>query len=152
MAYGCTYSGKQNVIAYQESRNQNVDTEWMLNLTYLSTALGKIHFSPEINLFASRFNKQFDAYVSYKPDPYARHIDASTISWANEKFYCFPQFSSILKVIRKIIQDKATGILVVPDWPTQSWYPLLFQILAQPPHRLLPQDNLLILPSHPTLF
>ena len=141
--------GKQNVIADQESRNQNVDTEWMLNPTYLTTALGKLHFSPQIDLFASRLNKQFDAYVSYKPDPYARHIDAFTISWTNEKFYCFPPFSCILKAIRKIIQDKATGILVVPDWPTQSWYPLLLQILAQPPHRLLPKDNLLILPSHP---
>ena len=141
--------GKQNITADQESRNQNVDTEWMLNPNYLSTGLRKLHFSPQVDLFASRLNKQFDTYVSYKPDPYARHIDAFTISWANEKFYCFPPFSCILKAIRKIIQDKATGNLVVPDWPTQSWYPLLLQILAQPPQRLLPKDDLLNLPSHP---
>ena len=82
--------GKQNITADQESRNQNVDTEWMLNPNYLSTGLSKLHFSPQVDLFASRLNKQFDTYVSYKPDPYARHIDAFNISWANEKFYCFP--------------------------------------------------------------
>ena len=141
--------GKQNITADQESRNQNVDTEWTLNLNYLSTALSKLHFSPQVDLFVSRLNEQFHTYVSYKPDPYARHIDAFTISWTNEKFYCFPPFSCILKAIRRIIQDKATGILVVPDWPTQSWYSLLLQILSQPPQRLLPKDDLLNLPFPP---
>ena len=121
----------------------------MLNPTYLATALRKLQISPKIDLFASRLNKQFDIYVSYKRDPYAKHIDAFAISWTNENFYCFPPFSCILKSIRKILQDKAKGILVVPDWPTQSWYPQLLQILVQPPQRLLPKADLLILPSHP---
>ena len=41
--------GKQNVISDQEFRNQNVDTERMLNPIYLTTALGKLHFSPQID-------------------------------------------------------------------------------------------------------
>ncbi len=110
--------GKPNNTADLESRNKNIDTEWMLNPQCLAQALCSIPFSPSIDLFASHINKQFEVYVSYRPDPYAKHIDAFTISWSNEQFYCFPPFSCILKAIRKIIQDKARGILVVPYWPT----------------------------------
>ena len=98
----------------------------------------------------SRINKKFDTYVSYRPDPYAKHIDALTIPWTNETFYCFPPFSCITtKVIPKIVQDIARGIFVVPYWPTQPWYPMLLSILEQQPYRLTPSANLLIMPSQP---
>ena len=103
--------GKDNIIADRESRNKNVDTEWMLNPRFLKLALNYFNFLPCIDIFASRINKQFNTYVSYKPDPYAKHIDAFTITWSTEDFYCFPPFSCVTKVIRKIIQDKARGIL-----------------------------------------
>ena len=110
---------------------ETTDTEWMLNPTYLSTALRKLQISPHVDLFASRLNiKQFDIYVSYKPDPYAKHFDAFAISWTNGNLYCFPPFCCILKSIRKILQDKAKGILVVPDWPIQrAGIPYCFRFL-----------------------
>jgi hypothetical protein len=143
--------GKLNNTADLESRNKNIDTEWMLNSQCLAQALASIPFSPQIDLFASRINKQFEVYVSYRPDPYAKHIDAFTISWTNEKFYCFPPFSCILKAIRKVIQDQARGILVVPYWPTQTWYPMLLPILEQPPTILQASPTLLQMPSQPDL-
>ena len=105
---------------------------------YLFLVLEGIPFTPVIDLFASRNNKQFDQYVSYRPDPFASNIDAFTISWAETKFYCFPLFSCILRVVRKTIRDKARGVLVVPQWPAQSWYPMLLAILEQPPVALPP--------------
>ena len=60
---------------------------------------------------------------------------------------CFSPFSYINKVIRKIVQDKARGILIVPDCPTQTWYPMLLAILQQQPYHLTPSTNLLIQPS-----
>ena len=104
--------GKENVTADYESRYSNLDTEWMLNPKYQSQVLEGIAFTPVIHLFASRINKQFDQYVSY--------IDAFTISWAETKFYCFPPFSCMLTltVVRKIVRNKARGVLVVPQWPT----------------------------------
>ena len=142
---------KDNIIADRESRNKNVDTEWMLNSRFLMLVLKHFNFLPCIDLFASRVNKQFNTYVSYKPDPYAKHIDAFTISWSTEAFYCFPPFSCITNVIRKIIQDQARGILVVPDWPTQAWYPLLLPILEQPPYHLPPSADLLTMLSQANL-
>lgn len=45
-------------------------------------------------------------------------INAFTISWAYKKLYCFPPFSCILQVLQKIIQDQATCMVVIHNWPT----------------------------------
>ena len=139
--------GKEYVTADYESRYSNLDTEWMLNPKYLSQVLEGIPFTPVIDLFASRINKQFDQYVSYRPYPFASYIDAFTISWTETKFYCFPPFSCILRVVRNIIRNKANGVLVVPQWPTRSWYTTLLAILEQPPVVLPPAQNVLLMPS-----
>lgn len=118
----------QNVDADSESRKLNIDTEWALS----SQAFEKIVATfgdPEIDLFASRVNAKCIRYVSWKRDPYAYNVDAFTISWHNFFFYAFPPFAVILKVLQKIIGDRATGIVVVPYWESQPWYPL-FKSLA----------------------
>ena len=48
-------------------------------------------------------------------------------------FYAFPPFSILLHVIKKIEYDGATGILIVPNWPTQVWFPLLRRLLLAEP-------------------
>ncbi|XP_028393196.1 uncharacterized protein LOC114517607 [Dendronephthya gigantea] len=141
--------GSTNVVADKESRKIYREGEWMLNPSYLQTALNLLKFQPEIDLFASRLNKQFTKYCSYKPDPEATYIDAFSIPWNNLKFYCFPPFSCILKTIRKITQERATGILVIPNWPTQPWYPLIAPLLVQPPYICHPSPTLLHLPAAP---
>jgi len=115
----------------------------------LTGALKTLNFKPEIDLFASRLNKQLPVYCSYRPDPGASFINAFTFPWANKKLYRFPPFSCILQVLQKIIQDQATCVVVVPDWPTQAWYPLLTSLLVLPPVKLRPSKNLLRLPATP---
>lgn len=68
--------GSLNVIADAESRRLYTDAEWMLKPSLLHDALSNLGFKPDIDLFASRLNKQFAKYCSYKPDPGALHIDA----------------------------------------------------------------------------
>ena len=145
--------GSHNVRADMESRHfHSQDTEWMINPTLLSSALDALDFKPEIDLFASRLNRQFPKYCSFRPDPEASVIDAFTISWTEKNFYCFPPFSCILRVLQKIRQDRATGVLVVPMWPTQSWYPILTSLLLRPPVTLSPSKNCLSLPESPELI
>ena len=121
----------------------------MIDPTLLSIALDGLNFKPQIYLFASRLNRQFPIYCSFKPDPDAFYIDAFTLSPSDKHFYCFPPFSCVLQVLQKIIQDKATGIMVVPMWPTQSWYPILTSLLVLPPITLPPSKYLLSLPAFP---
>lgn len=81
----------------------------------------KLNFKPEIDLFASRNNCQIEIFVSWKPEPESYAIDAFSISWPSMKLYCFPPFSVIPAVLQKmvVVVDKAMGILIMPNWPTQ---------------------------------
>jgi len=138
--------GKHNCVADHFSRVFHVNTEWMLN-PLLFKKICDIAYTPEIDLFASRINKQIDKYVSWHPDPEAIAIDAFSLTWDHSTLYMFPPFSIITKVTKKIAEDKATGILIVPDWPSQVWYPKalsLGTIIRIQPHEhnlISPQDK-----------
>ena len=45
--------------------------------------------------------------------------------------------------MQKISQDKAKGILLIPVWPTQTWFPLVLQLLYSQPWIFKPSANLL---------
>ena len=139
--------GKLNTLADSESRKRFESSEWMINSCMLNTAIKELKFAPDIDLFASRLNTQFKRYVSYKPDPHAEAIDAFTLNWKLIKFYAFPPFSVIPKLLQKVINDKATGICVLPDWPTQPWFPQAMSLCLKPPIRLKPCEQLLSLPG-----
>ena len=81
---------KHNVIADKESRRELRQSEWMINKEMLKDSLKKLNFKPDIDLFASRINKQYKKYESYRPDPDAIAINAFSLDWANLKFYAFP--------------------------------------------------------------
>ena len=134
-----------NVEADAESREAETRTEWKLNDSIFSDMLKHFKFKPVIDLFASRINNQLPRFFSFRPDPEAEVINAFSVNWHSIPFYCFPPFSSIGKVIRKIINDNASGILVVPNWPSQFWYPTLFAIL----YVIKPGVNQLFLPTQP---
>ena len=56
--------GSENHQADHESRHINLDTEWKLDSELLNTALGVLKFQPDIDLFASRLNRQFEMFIS----------------------------------------------------------------------------------------
>lgn len=121
-----------NKTADEESRRVHPDIEWEL-ADWAYQEIISTFGTPEVDLFASRINKKCTKYISWHRDPDAVTIDAFTISWADYRFYAFPPFSVILKTLRKVISDKATGIVVVPLWPTQPWYPLYKSLLLSDP-------------------
>lgn len=141
--------GKQNVEADEESRKLNLDLEWKIDPELLKEALFLLKFQPEIDLFASRLNKQLEKYVSYRPDPEAAAVDAFSINWHGLQFYAFPPFSVIPAMLRKIVKDKASGVIVVPDWPSQTWYPVVARMLVERPVLLSAREHLLTMPQDP---
>ena len=74
-------------------------------------------------------------------------IDALSLNLSELQFYAFPPFSVIATLLQKIQEEKATGIVVLPDWPTQSWYAKAMQMCLQPLIRLAPGEKLLTLPG-----
>lgn len=82
-------SGKINCDADYKGRHFKTEHEWMLDKDVLQIAAEKFRFEPECDLFATRVNKQFEKYVSWKPEPEYFAIDAFCISWTDLKCYCF---------------------------------------------------------------
>jgi hypothetical protein len=128
--------------ADHESRSHAGDTEWELNAEVFQTLVEQYGL-PELDLFASRLNNKVSKYVSWKPDPYAVHIDAFTMSWNGLYMYIFAPFSLNGRILQKIQEDVCEALVIVPMWPTAVWYSLLPSLLIDIP-LLLPQMNRLL--------
>ena len=138
--------GHENFIADYKSRYFQDNKEWSLNFSaFLS--LTQLFYFPEIDLFASRLNHVVPKLVSYKPEPGAWATDAFSLNWHSLQFYAFPPFSIIGKVLAKIKQVKAQGILIVPLWSTQPWFPIAMSLIVSRPMLLKAKRDLLYLPG-----
>jgi hypothetical protein len=141
--------GRLNADADEESRREFSGKEWMLNTSSFQEVTKMLNFSPTVDLFASRLNKQLPSFFSFGPDPECMGVNSFTVSWKNLQFYAFPPFAIIGKVLQKLEADEATGIVVVPDWPTQCWFKK-FVSLRVKDVVLPPRSNLLNNPMKPT--
>lgn len=133
---------KLNFEADAESRQLKPETEFELAPNVYNKII-RVFGEPEIDLFASRINNKCRKYVSWRRDPGAWAVDAFTIDWSSLYFYAFPPFSIISKVLQKIKREKAKGILVVPCWPAQPWYPVFMKMLVDKPVIFNPNQNLI---------
>lgn len=66
-------------------------------------------------------------------------------------FYAFPPFSLIALALQKIQEEEATGLILVPKWPTQPWVPTLMRMVIQNPLELPRKKELIVQPSEPDL-
>ena len=136
--------GSRNYEADLESRHFNDRTEWMLDRNIYEQITHKFGH-PTIDLFATRSKTQCPVYASWRPDPDAQIVDAFSTNWNTFFFYAFPPFSLIY--LKKIRDNKAEGILIVPLWTTQNWYPRLLRLLVNFPVLLPPRERLLTQPN-----
>ena len=141
--------GVENVEADKQSRRSHSQLEWTLDRTIFRDCINAAKVEPNIDLFASKINHQLQPYVSWHPDPGAVAIDAFHLSWKQYVPYMFPPFSLISRVLQKIQQEKVQGIIMVPKWPTQTWWPVLVRMLVDNPVLLPKRKKLLFLPSSP---
>ena len=124
--------GVENTTADKESRSVHDNTEWQLHSLLFEKICDKFGM-PDIDLFASRLNAKVPKYCSWRPDPGAYAVDSLAENWSNWLFYAFPPFSLIGKVLQKIETEQATGILLVPFWPTQPWFSKFTQLCKTVP-------------------
>ena len=139
--------GVENVCADRLSREHESSLAWKLHPTVFKW-IAERYFAPDIDLFASRLNYQVGRYVSWKPDPGAWAVDAFSVVWSCLKPYLFPPFSLLGKVLQKLkVEEVPSAVVIIPDWPTTHWFPLILEMVINRP-LLLPQwHTLLILPQ-----
>ena len=141
--------GKLNTVGDKESRSNHIDSEWMLQSKALNQALEHLCFKPEMDIFATNINTQFCKYAAFRRDAGAIYIDAFSIDWSDLKFYAFPLISVIPRALSNVKQDSAEGIIVVPFWLTQVWYPVMLKMLVSTPILSNSTKSLLVLPQIP---
>ena len=89
--------GSMNVMADLLSRDgHTVNTEWSLHPT-VTQDLWNLWFQPDIDLFATIYNRKLERYVSPFPDEEAVAIDAMSMSWNHLRAYAFPPFAILNK-------------------------------------------------------
>ena len=127
----------------------NEKTEWSLSPAIFLKIMECYSLQVETDFLKTYCNKKIPRYVSWHPETFSYAVDSLTLNWQNLNFYAFPPFSLIVKLISKIIREQALGIMIIPYWPTQNWFPLMAQCLINFPIKipstlsalLLPQDS-----------
>lgn len=136
-------TSKDNDKADFESRRLDNETEFELAEVAFRKISAKFGI-PGIDLFASRLNAKCKDYVSWIKDPGSIAVDAFTINWNKFFFYAFPSFILITRVLQKIKAEGARGVLVVPQWPAQPWYPLFLSMLESDVLSFKAESNVLL--------
>lgn len=145
----CWVASEDNKEADDLSRDVRLDhADWQLNSEVFSD-IRSFYGGLQIDLFATYENTQLPRFVSWKPDERAEWVDAlrKDVKWSQFYFYANPPFILLAKVMNKIKADAATGVVIVPLWPTAPWFPLFLDLLVETPLLLPRRRDLLTKPT-----
>jgi hypothetical protein len=77
-------------------------------------------------LMATAENTRCKDFFALSCDETSRGQNAFRYDWGQlEGAYLNAPFSLIAKTLRKIRRDKARVVVILPDWPSAAWWPLL---------------------------
>ncbi|XP_071972968.1 uncharacterized protein [Engystomops pustulosus] len=124
------------------SRRVVSPNEWCLNQE-IFCQLTDLCGTPRIDLFATRENSLCHLYFSLEAREPKDRLDAFSHPWIEPLSYAFPPIPLVARVLRKILMDQARVILICPNWPKKSWYPLLTSLALRQPVILPPRKDLL---------
>jgi hypothetical protein len=101
----------------------NESGDWKLSpsvFSFLEARFGKF----DIDLFASRENRQLSQFYSLYLQPDCTGVDAFNFSWGRS-CWCNPPFNLMAKVLRHAEACKARMCLICPFTPTAPWWNLV---------------------------
>ena len=76
----------------------------------------------QVDRFASALCHQLNRYDSRYYNPGAESVDTMSANWSMSTNFWNPPFALLDRVVDKIIQENARGILITPDWRHRPWY------------------------------
>ncbi|KAA6392864.1 MAG: putative reverse transcriptase [Streblomastix strix] len=112
--------GFKNVIADSLSRIA-ANGDYYVKQKVLDQALAILGLPVWLDIFASRTNKRLRSYCNLLPDHQAYAVNGYSFNWSQINPYLHPPISQILKVLRKVRDDNAEAVLVIPSWKGQVW-------------------------------
>jgi hypothetical protein len=118
-------AGATNLLADRLSRAKHDPNDYKLSADLFSAAADRWG-KPTVDLFAAHHNAQVSRYVAAARDPFAWRIDAFRLDWGTLGLtYANPPFALAGRVLAKVRAERARMIVVLPEWASWPWRPLL---------------------------
>lgn len=134
--------GTENQAADMLSRGGAPASEWMIHPAVIR-AVWAHYGAPVADLFASQAAHHCHMWFSIKGSPGPLGVDAFSHRWPTGLLYAFPPVALLPQVLNKIRQERATVLLIAPNWPQSHWFAELMQLLAGRPLELPQRADLL---------
>ena len=107
--------------------------DWRLRRVHFEWLQQQLGMTYTIDRMATRANTRVaNAFCSVCDiDPDSEGRSAFLTDWTQQRLmrssnnYCFPPFSLIGRVLQHVRECKAWATVIVPDWPSQFWWPEL---------------------------
>jgi hypothetical protein len=109
---------------YQLSREIDFD-DWGISTSFFRF-MDNLWGPHTTDRFADNFNAKIEKFNSKFWCPGSSHVDAFSTNWAGDNNWLVPPISLVSKTIKHLKVCKARGTLIVPDWPSASFWPILF--------------------------
>ena len=126
---------KENYMADFLSRNSLDFWDFRLNRQLFKLVVEHFQVFPSLDAFATAQTAQLPRYMSWHEDPGAVGRNALLLPW-DQTTYLFPPTPLLPKVIQKVKDQEIKAILVCPNWPSALWWPLLLELMVEPPFPL----------------
>ena len=107
--------------------SKNIDYEdYSVSMSFFEKICIDLKLTPSVDLFADDKNSKTEKFFSLCYCPNTLGADAFNYDWSlNGLNWIFPPPRLILKVLRHMQLTKAEGLLLIPQWKTSYFYPVL---------------------------
>ena len=121
---------EENKLADYVSRIVDYD-DWSLDYTIFKQLDNR--WGPHtIDRFASHYNTQLPRFNSRFWNPGTEAVDAFTCDWSKDVNWLCPPVYLVPRVIHHASKCHAKGTLVVPEWPSAPFWPIVFPATSNP--------------------
>ena len=115
---------EENLVADYISKVLDYD-DWMLH-PVIFEQLNALWGPHDVDRFANYHNRQLERFNSRFWNPQSEAVDAFTVNWHGENNWWCPPVTIVPRVIQHACKTKAEGTLIVPQWPSAPFWPMLF--------------------------
>ena len=115
---------RDNQVADYLSRLVDED-DWMVH-PWIFHQLDLMWGPHTVDRFASIDNRQLERFNSRFWNPESEAVDAFTVNWGDDTNWWCPPVGLVPRLIQHGLRTRAVGTLIVPQWPSAPFWPILF--------------------------
>ena len=121
---------EENELADYISKLRDYD-DWMVH-PIIFQQIDQLWGPHTVDRFANTHNAQLERFNSRFWNPGTEAVDTFTTDWSGENNWWCPPVALIPRLIQHASRTKAEGTLIIPQWPSAPFWPLIFSEGGQP--------------------